>query len=110
MTVMGGSLIVKVLFVDHFLYRAILVVEQALNLQATEVGDVVGRYTVVIEQIPLSLILYDAVVSGPTNNRIQDDTLIGEWSIRIVTDGIAEEVAITSRITEIVLAVVLVHP
>lgn len=27
MTVMGGSLIVKVLFVDNFLYRAILVVE-----------------------------------------------------------------------------------
>lgn len=70
MTVMGGSLIVKVLFVDNFLYRAILVVEQALNLQATEMGDVIGRNTVVIEQIPLSLELHDTVVSRPTHNRL----------------------------------------
>ena len=70
MTVMGGSLIVKVLFVDNFLYRAILVVEEALNLQATEMGDVIGRNTVVIEQIPLSLELHDTVVSSPTHNRL----------------------------------------
>lgn len=70
MTVMGGPLMVKVLFVDNFLYRAILVVEQALNLQATEVGDVIGRYTVVIEQIPLPLELHDTVVGGPTYNRV----------------------------------------
>ena len=68
--VMGGSLIVKVLFVDNFLYRAILDVEQALNLQTTEVGNVIGRNTVVIEQIPLSLEFHDTVVSGPTYNRV----------------------------------------
>ena len=70
MTVMGGSLIVKDLFVDNFLYRTILVIEQTLNLQAAEVGDIIGRNTVVIEQVPLSLELYDTVVCRPTHNRL----------------------------------------
>jgi hypothetical protein len=67
---MGGIVIIRVLLVDDLLYRAILVVEQALNLQATEMGDVIGRNTVVIEQIPLSLELHDTVVSSPTHNRV----------------------------------------
>jgi hypothetical protein len=67
---MGGIVIIRVLLVDDLLYRAILVVEQALNLQATEMGDVIGRNTVVIEQIPLSLELHDTVVSSLTHNRV----------------------------------------
>jgi hypothetical protein len=67
---MGGIVIIRVLLVDDLLYRTILVVEQALNLQAAEMGDVIGRNTVVIEQIPLSLELHDTVVSSPTHNRV----------------------------------------
>ena len=63
-----------------------------------------------IEQEPLALILHDAMVCGPAYDGIEDDTLIGEGSVRIVTDGIAEHVAVACGVAEIVLAVVFVHP
>ena len=63
-----------------------------------------------IEQIPLSLILYDRVVGGPSNDGLQDNTLIGEGAVRIVTNGVAKEMAVASRVGEIVFAVVLMHP
>ena len=56
-----------------------------------------------MEQIPLALIFYDGVVGGPTHNGLQDNTAKGEWSVRIVTHSIAEIVAVTRGITEIVL-------
>ena len=63
-----------------------------------------------IEQEPLALELYDAVMGRPAYNRIEDHTLIGERSVRIVADGIAEEMTVASRIAEIVLAIILMHP
>ena len=72
--------------------------------------DVVGRNAVVIEQEPLALIFDDAVMGGPAYNGIEDDALISERAVGIVADGIAEEVAVTCRIAEIVLTIVLVHP
>ena len=72
--------------------------------------DIVAGYTVVIEQIPLALVLYDRVVSGPSYDGIQDDALIGERSVGVVADGIAQQVAVTRRIGEVVLAIVLMHP
>ena len=73
-------------------------------------SDVVAGYTVVIAQIPLALELYNAVVRCPTYDGIEDDTLIGEGAIGIVADGVAQEVAVTSRVGEIVLSIILVHP
>ena len=72
--------------------------------------DVVGRNAVVIEQEPLALILYDAVMGGPAYDGIEDDALISERTVGIVADGIAEEVAVNCRIAEIEIATVLVHP
>ena len=63
-----------------------------------------------IEQEPLTLELYDAVMGRPAYNRIEDHALIGERSVRIVADGIAEEMTVASRIAEIVLAIILMHP
>ena len=63
-----------------------------------------------IEQEPLALVLYDAVVRGPAHDGIEEHTLIGERSVGVVANGIAEEVAVACGVTEIVLAVVLVHP
>ena len=50
------------------------------------------------------------MVSGPTYHRIEDHTLITERSVRRITNGIAEIVAVTSRVREIVLTIILVHP
>ena len=72
--------------------------------------DVVGGNAVVIEQEPLALVLDDAVMGCPAHNGIEEYTLIGERAVGVVADGIAEEVAVTSRIAEIVLAIVFVHP
>jgi hypothetical protein len=74
------------------------------------VRDIIRRYAVVIEQIPLTLILYDAVVSGPSYNGVKDNTLIGERTIRIIANSIAQHVAVTSRVGEVVLTVILMHP
>jgi hypothetical protein len=63
-----------------------------------------------IAQVPLTLELYDRVVSRPAYHRIKDHTLIAERSVRRIANGIAEIVAITSRVREIILAVILVHP
>ena len=63
-----------------------------------------------VEEIPLAFVLGDGVVSGPANDRSEDHALIGERSVRIVTNGIAEEVAVACRVGEVVLTVVLVHP
>ena len=72
--------------------------------------DVVGGNAVVIEQEPLALVLDDAVMGCPAHNGIEEHTLIGERSVRIVADGIAEEMTVASRIAEIVLAIILMHP
>ena len=48
-----------------------------------------------MEEIPLALILDDGVMSGPAYYWSKDNTLIGEWAIRIVTYSIAEQVRVT---------------
>ena len=63
-----------------------------------------------MEQIPLSLVLTDAMMGCPTYYRLQDNTLISKWSIRIITYCIAEIMSITRRVAEVILALVLVHP
>jgi hypothetical protein len=73
-------------------------------------GDIVRGNTIVIEQIPLSFVFHDAMMGCPTDYRVKDNALIGEWSVRVVTDGIAEEMTVTCRIREIVLPVIFVHP
>ena len=73
-------------------------------------GNVVRRYAIVVEQEPLTLILHNAVMGCPTNNGIENHALIGERAVGVVTNGIAEEVAVTRRVTEIVLTIVLMHP
>ena len=73
-------------------------------------GDIVRGHTVVVEEEPLVLKLHDRMMGRPTNNRIENHALIGEGSVRIVTDSIAEHVAVTSRVREIILTIILVHP
>ena len=73
-------------------------------------SDIIRRNAVVIEQEPLALVLDDAVMGGPAYDGIEDDALISEWAVGVVADSVAEEVAVTSRIAEIVFAIVLVHP
>ena len=60
-----------------------------------------------MEQIPLSLVLTDTVMGCPTYYRFQDDALVSEWSIRIITYSIAEIMSITGRVAEVILALIL---
>ena len=63
-----------------------------------------------MEQIPLSLILTDTVMGCPTYYRFQDDALVSERTIRIITYSIAEIMSITGRVAEVILALILMHP
>ena len=63
-----------------------------------------------MEQIPLTLILADTVMGCPTYHRLQNNALVSERTIRIITYSIAEIMGITGRVTEVILALVLVHP
>ena len=63
-----------------------------------------------IEQVPLTLELYDAVVGSPSHDGVEDDTLVGERPVGVVANAIAEEVAVARRVGEVLLAIVLVHP
>ena len=63
-----------------------------------------------MEEIPLSLVLTDAMMSGPTYNWLQDDTFVGERTVWIVTYRITEIMAIACRVAEVILALLLVHP
>ena len=73
-------------------------------------GDVVGGHAVVIAQVPLSLVFYDGVVGSPADDGFEDDTLITEWPVWVVANGIAQEMTVASGVGEIVLAIVFVHP
>ena len=68
----------------------VCVIVQAFYLQRTQVRNAVGGYAVVMKQIPLSLELYNAVVGGPSYYGLQDNALIGEGAIGIVTDSVAQ--------------------
>ena len=63
-----------------------------------------------MEQIPLSLVLTDTVMGCPTYYRFQDDALVSERTIRIITYSIAEIMSITGRVAEVILALILMHP
>ena len=63
-----------------------------------------------VEEIPLALVFSNGMVGCPTNYWCHNHSLIGEWTIRIITNGIAEEVAVACRIGEVVLSVLFEHP
>jgi len=88
----------KTLFVKSFdcLNLAVLIVLQLTDFQASQPCFVIRWNAIVMEQIPLAIELSNSVVSGPANNWCKNHTLIGEWSVRIVADCIAKEVAVAS--------------
>jgi hypothetical protein len=67
-------------------------------------------YAVVMEEIPLSLVFDDAVVCRPSHNRFKDDAFISKRPVGIVSYTIAEQVSVASAVTEIVSALIFVHP
>lgn len=72
--------------------------------------DVVGGNTIVITEIPLALEKDDGMMGRPAHYGVKYDTLIGEGSIGIVADGIAEHVAVACRVRKIVFVFVFMHP
>src|SRR4051812_20638196 len=63
-----------------------------------------------IEEIPFSFKFNYGVVVGPTNHGIENYALVGEWSIWIVTNRVANKMSVTRRVREIIFAIVFVHP
>ena len=94
----------------HGLDAAFLIEFDGHHLEAAKPCGVIGRHTVVVEQIPLSFVFCNAVVSSPSDDGFEDDTLVGERSVGIVAHCVAEEMRIARRVREIILAVLLVHP
>ena len=92
------------------MYRSVFIVEQTLYLQRTQMRDVVGGNTIVITEIPLALEKDDGMMGRPAHYGVKYDTLIGEGSIGIVADGIAEHVAVACRVRKIVFVFVFMHP
>ena len=86
------------------------VVVDAGDSQNLQPGASAGRHTVVMEQIPFAPVFHNGVVGSPAYYRSQDYSLIGERTIRTVTDGVAQAVGITGRVGEVILSVILVHP
>ena len=59
-----------------------------------------------VEEPPLAAELHDGVVRGPAVDRGQDDALVGERAVRVVTDGVANLVRVAGGVAEVVLALV----
>ena len=68
---------------------------QFANLEGAKWSVALRRLAVVVEEIPLALILHDAVMGGPSLDRSEDDALVNEWSIRLIAYSVAKEVGIT---------------
>ena len=92
------------------MYCSVFIIEQLLHFQRAQMGNIIRGYTVVVAEIPLAFELYDGVVGSPTYDRVKNDTFIGEWSIGIVANSIAEQVAVARRVGEIIISIVFVHP
>ena len=63
-----------------------------------------------VEEVRFPLKLTDGMVGGPPNNRGQNDSLVGKWTIGIITCGITQQMGIAGGIGEIIFALVLMHP
>ena len=100
------------LFVNAFygLYGAVFVVVNLTYLHRTEPRLSTRRDRVMMEEIPLALILKNGMMGCPAHYWSEDHTLVGEWSVRIVANTIAKEVAISGGVREIVFPIVLMHP
>ena len=48
-----------------------------------------------VEQIPLALEFADTVMRSPNDHWCEDDSLIREWPVKIITRGVAQEVGIS---------------
>ena len=86
-----------------------LVVERHY-FQAAEMGDVIRRNAVVMEEPPTVLVTYDAMMRSPSDNGLQQFALEAERSVGIVAYSQAKQMAVACRVAEIVAAVPLVHP
>ena len=63
------------LLAHHRLDISFLIILERHDFQGTQVGDVVRGHAVVVEQIPLTFVLHDAVMGCPAHHRLQDHTL-----------------------------------
>ena len=85
-------------------------VVEGFHLQTTEMSDVVRRHTIVMEEPPTALVANNAVVSSPSDYRLQEFALEAEGSVGVIANGKAKEMTITRGIGEIVTTIGLVHP
>lgn len=63
-----------------------------------------------VEEVPLALVFNDRVVGGPAEDGIEDLAPVGVRAERAIRDTVREEMGVSGRVGEVVLAVVLVYP
>lgn len=63
-----------------------------------------------MEEIPSAFIFDYAVVCGPAHDGLEEHAAVGEGSIGVVARGVTEEMGVARAVTEIIGAVVFVHP
>lgn len=86
-----------------------VVIDQLPHLDRPQM-ILVAQGCVVIEQIPFALEFDDRVMSRPTLDRLQNTASVCKGAQRAVADSIYQVVSVTSRVREVVFALVLVHP
>lgn len=72
--------------------------------------DTAAQFAVVVEQPPAALEFYNGVVSRPAQHRLENAPAVCEGSVGGRTRGIAQVVAVTGGVAEVVGVAALVHP
>lgn len=63
-----------------------------------------------MEEIPTAIELGDGAMSCPADDRLEKDTAKEEWTVGIVTYGVAHEMCVAGRVSEVVATFILMHP
>ena len=63
-----------------------------------------------VEEVPLALVFNYRMVGGPAEYWIEDLASVRVGAERAVRDTVREEMGVSGRVGEVVLAVVLVYP
>src|SRR5690606_17580943 len=74
---------------------ALIVVLQLSDFHCPQVSHTFGQRGVVVEKVPFAVNFTDRVVSCPTHDGGQNSATVGEGTVNIITNGVAQQVRIT---------------
>src|SRR5690625_6119207 len=74
---------------------------QFSHLHVAQMRYALGQLTVVVKQIPLTFYFNNRVVVSPAQNRLQNNTTVGEGPVRVVASGVGNKVRVASGVGEV---------